>query len=101
MPEQPIIIPPSQRLLASAEADLFGALLGFHKKAMTLLRQSSLDDEQLKVVAARINSLLENSTVEVGQTKPLAVGEQLETAYEDVKRLVEKLSGSRDGGIEG
>ena len=36
--------------LVSTEADLFGVLLAFHKKTMTLLRESSLDDDKLKVV---------------------------------------------------
>jgi hypothetical protein len=35
--------------LSSVEGDLFGALLGFYEKAMALLRQSSLDEEKLKM----------------------------------------------------
>ncbi len=34
---------PNKPPLASVEADLFGALLGFHKKTMTLVRESLLD----------------------------------------------------------
>ena len=42
--------------LVSVEADLFGTLLAFHKKTMTLLRALSLDDEKINVVADRIKS---------------------------------------------
>lgn len=51
--------------LPSLEADLLGATLRFHRKTMTLLRQSSLDDEKMKVVAERIKTLLETATDEV------------------------------------
>jgi hypothetical protein len=38
---------PKKQPFASVEADLFGTLFAFHKKTMTLLRQSSLDDEKM------------------------------------------------------
>jgi hypothetical protein len=59
---------PNKPTLASVEADLFGAIFGFHKKTMTLLRQSSLDDEKLNVVADRIKTLLDAVTAEVKGT---------------------------------
>jgi hypothetical protein len=96
MPEKP-----KEPLLASVEADLFGAILGFHKKTMILLRQSSLNDEQLNVVADRIKTLLDNATAEVKRTQPLNVTERLEAAYEEVRRLINELSGLPDGGKEG
>jgi hypothetical protein len=42
---------PNKQSLASIEADLFGTIFGFHKKFMTLLRESSLDDEKQNAVA--------------------------------------------------
>ncbi len=92
---------PNQPSLAAIEADLFGVLFGFHKKTMTLLRQSSLDDEKLNVVADRINTLLDAATAEVKRTKQLNIKEQLEAAYEEVERLVDHLSGLSDGGKKG
>jgi hypothetical protein len=45
--------------------------VGFHKKTMTLLRQSSLNDEKLNVVADRIKTLLDTATAEVKRTQQL------------------------------
>jgi hypothetical protein len=100
MPEQPRKHPPRPPL-ASVEADLFGAIFGFHKKTMTLLRQASLNDEKLKVVTERIKTLLDNATAEGKQTQRLNVRERLEAAYEEVKRLVDELAGFPDGGKDG
>jgi hypothetical protein len=57
--------------LASFEMNLFGAILDFNDKTMTLLRQSSLDDDQLDLVAKRIKTLLEDATAEMKRTKDL------------------------------
>jgi hypothetical protein len=84
--------PPPKQPLASVEADLFGAILGFHKKTVTLLRESSLDDNKLKVVAERIKTLLDAATAEMKGTQQVSLTQQLETAYEEVKRLVDELS---------
>jgi hypothetical protein len=84
--------------LASVEADLFGGVFGFHRKAMTLLRQSSLDDKKRKLVADRIKTLLDNITAEVKRTQQVNLTERLEAAYNDVKRLVDELSGFLAGG---
>lgn len=92
---------PPQPPLAAVEADLFGAILGFHKKTMTLLRQASLNDEKLNVVADRIKSLLDDATAEVKRTQPLNLTERLEAAYQEVRRLVNELSGFPDGGKDG
>jgi pyruvate dehydrogenase complex dehydrogenase (E1) component len=100
MPEQPKN-PPPQPPLASVEADLFGAIFAFHKKTTTLLRQSSLSEEKLNVVADRIKTLLDNATTEVKRTQQLNVREWLEAAYDEVKRLVEELSDFPDGGKDG
>ena len=91
MTEQP------QPNLASVEANLFGTLLAFHKKAVTQLRESSLDDENKKVVADRIKTLLGNVTAEMERTQQLNVAERLQAIYEEAKRLVDELSQSDDG----
>jgi hypothetical protein len=96
MPEKP-----KEPLLASVEADLLGALLGFHKKTMLLLRQSSLNDEQQNVVADRIKTLLDNATAEVKRSQSLNVTKRLQRVYEEVRRLVNELSGLPGGGKEG
>lgn len=96
MPEQPNKPP-----LASVEADLFGAILGFHQKTMTLLRQSSLDDEKINVVGQRIKTLLDNANAEMQRTKQINLTERLEAAYQEVKRLVDELEGLSDSGKEG
>jgi hypothetical protein len=92
---------PNTPSLASVEADLFGAVFGFHKKAMTLLRESSLDDEKLNVVADRIKTLLDSATAEMKLTNQVNVKERLEAAYDEVKRLVDQLSGIPDGREKG
>lgn len=84
--------PPDKPNFPSFEADLFGALFGFHKKTMTLLRQASLDDDNLDLVADRISQLLREATAEVERTKNLDMTGTLESVYEEVKRMVEELS---------
>ena len=84
--------PPSPPTLASAEADWFGTLFGFHMKTMTLLRESSLDDEKMKVVADRINNLLDDATAELKRTQQMNIKERLEAAYDEVTRLVDELN---------
>jgi hypothetical protein len=78
--------------LASFETDLFGAFFGFHRKAMDLLRNSGLDDGKMKLVADRISQLLDDATAEMKRTKNLDLSGPLESAYEEVKRMVEELS---------
>jgi hypothetical protein len=63
---------------------------------MTLVRQANLDDDELKVVADRINILLASATEEVKQTQQLNVKERLDAAYEEIKGLVKQLSGPSD-----
>src|SRR5262245_11783298 len=100
MTEQPKSRPP-QPPLTSVEADLLGALFGFHERTTALLRQPSLNEEKRNVVADRIKTLLDNATAEMKRAAQLNVRERLEAAYDEVKRLVEELSGSPDGGIGG
>ena len=84
--------------LVSVEADLFGALFGFHKKTMTLLRQSSLDDEKMNFVRDRIKTLLANATAEMEKSQQFNVTECLDAAYCEVKRLVDDFSSLPDVG---
>jgi uncharacterized membrane protein YukC len=89
---------PDNRPLASVEGDLFGTLFAFHKKTMTLLRESSLDDEKKNVVADRIKKLLDEATTAMKQSQPINLAETLDAAYEEAKRLVDELSGANDDG---
>ncbi len=58
---------------------------------MALLRQSSLDDEQLELVADRIKTLLEDANAEIKRTKDLNVTGRLEAVYDEIKLLVDEL----------
>lgn len=93
MPERPKKPP-----LATIEADLFGVIFGFHTRVMTLLRESSLDDEKLNVVAVRIKTLLDAVTAEVTLSPQANIKQRMESAYEEVERLVNHLS---QGGKKG
>ena len=92
---------PAEPNLSSIEGNLFGALFSFHKELMDLMRQSSLDDEKLNLVADRIKTLLADTTADMERTKDANVADRLEAAYDEVQRLVDELSGSHDGGKEG
>lgn len=81
--------------LASAESDLFGALFGFSEKAMALLRESSLDEEQLKMAAKAITRVLENVRDEMNRTGNPNLAGPLEAGYEEVRRLVAELSSKK------
>jgi hypothetical protein len=93
--------PPPQPTLASVEADLFGVILGFHTKTMTLLRQSSLDDEKLKVVADRIKTLLDTASAEMNETQQINLTQRLQAVYNEIKLLVNELSVIPDDGDDG
>lgn len=82
--------------LASVEGDLFGALFGFYEKAMALLRQSSLDEEKLKLAGEAIRQVLANVTEEMKRTGNLNLTGPFEAGYEEIRRLVEELS-SKEG----
>jgi len=83
--------------LASVETDLAGSLFGFFTKTTNLLRESSLDDDQKKVVGERINTLIDNAKADMQRTKQLDLSEPLQAAYDEIKRLVDELSGNADG----
>ena len=78
---------------ASIEGNQFGALFISYDKTTKLLRQSSLDDDKLKVVSERIQRLLEDSRAEMVRTNDFSnLARRLDTAYGELKRLVEDLS---------
>ena len=92
---------PDKPSLASIEDNLFGALFGFHQRIVTLLRQSSLDEEKLKLVSKRIKQLLEGVTAEIRRSKDPRLQDRLESVYEEVKRLVDDLPSSQGDGKDG
>ena len=87
--------------LAAFEADVFGALFGFYGKIITLLRQSSLDEEKKKLAGERISQLLQDVTEEMKCSRDWHVAERLESAYEEVKRLVDELANPHGSGHSG
>ena len=82
---------PPKTPLADIESDLFGAIFGFHTKVTTMVRGSSLDDEKLSVVTDRIKTLLKAVTVGLNGSQQVSVTKQLESAYDEVERLVNHL----------
>jgi hypothetical protein len=84
---------PAEPNLSFTEGNLFGALFSFHEKTTDLLRQSSLDDDELKLVTGRIETLLEDATAEMKRTKDFSnLAHRLEAAYAQLTRLVDELS---------
>lgn len=79
--------------LHSVEVDLFGALFGFHKKVMVLLRAANLGDEKLGIAGERIHFLMDKATEEIKRTHDLNIQPRLDSMYEEVQRMVEELSG--------
>ena len=80
--------------LASVEANLFEPLTGFYKKVTILLQQSSLDKEKAKVVIERIKLVMRNVVDEQKRTKFMSIAGPLDSAYEELRCLIEELSGS-------
>lgn len=78
--------------LASVEGDLFGALFGFYQNVMALLRESSLNDTDLKLATEAIHRVLSNVNDEIKHTGSLNLKGSLERGYEEIRRLVEEMS---------
>jgi len=55
----------------SVETDLFGVLFGFHQRVSDLLRQSSMDKDELKVVGERIKLVIQNVTNDMKHSQGL------------------------------
>lgn len=83
--------------LASFEANVFGTLFDFYQKTMTLLRQSSLDEEKLKLAGERICQSMEDATEEMKRSRDWNLAGRLDSAYKEVKRLVDDLSDPHGG----
>jgi hypothetical protein len=82
---------PDNPNLAAFEGNLFGALFAFHKNVTDLLRNSGLDDDKLTLILARIEQLLDEAASEVKRTKNLDLARSLESAYEELKSMVDEL----------
>lgn len=91
--------PPDTPSLHSIDGDLFGALLGFHKKVIALLQAANLDDDKLDIAAERLKLLMAKSSDEIKRTHDLNVQRRMDSMYEEVKRLMDELSQSprKDG----
>ena len=92
---------PAEPNLSSIEGDLFGALFSFHDKILKLLRRASLEDDKLNVVTERIKRLLEDATAEMERTMNLNLAGPLESAFEEIKGMVDELSDPHDSGGAG
>jgi len=77
---------------APADADLCGMLFDFYVTTTALLRQSSLDGAKVKVVVERIDRLMDDATDEAKRSPEWNLTEWLDSAYQEVQSLVEKLS---------
>ena len=89
--EEPIV-KDGQPSFASAETDIVEALAGFQQRVVTVLRQSSLDDGTAKVLSRHIKSVIQEITDEMKGSRDFDLAERLESAYEEIRRLVEDLS---------
>ena len=78
--------------LASAEEDIYEALAGFQQRVVTMLRQSSLDDGTTKVLARHIKSVIQEIINEMKGSRDFDLARRLESAYEEMERLVDDLS---------
>lgn len=88
---------PNKSNSTTFEGNLFGVLFVFHKKAMDLLRNAGPEDDKLKLVSERLTQLLADVTAEAERTRNWDLARPLELAYEEVKHMVDELSGSAPG----
>jgi hypothetical protein len=79
--------------VASVEAKLFEPLTGFYEKVTILLQKSSLDTEKATVVIERIKLVMRNVVDEQKRTKSMNMAGPLDSAYEELRCLIEELSG--------
>ena len=78
--------------LASFEANSFGALIGFFEKVTVLLQASELHGENARVVVNRIKLMIQEITAEIKCSRKFNLAGRLESAYEEIRCLVEDLS---------
>jgi len=81
-----------QPSFASAETEILEALARFKQRVVIMLRQSSLDDGTAKVLSRHIKSVIQEITDEMKGSRDFDLAERLESAYEEIRRLVEDLS---------
>ena len=77
---------------ALAEKDILEALAGFQRRVVTMLRQSSLDDGTAKVLSRHVKLVIEKITDEMEGSRDFDLAGRLESAYEEMRCLVEDLS---------
>ncbi len=82
-----------QPSFASVEEDIFEALAGFQQRVVTMLRQSALDDGTAKVLSRHVKSVIQEITDEMKGSRNFNLAERLESAYEEIQRLVADLAG--------
>jgi hypothetical protein len=82
-----------QPSFASVEEDIFEVFAGFQQRVVAMLRESSLDDGTVKVLSRHIKSVIQKITDEIRGSRNFNLAERLESAYEDLRRLVADLSG--------
>jgi hypothetical protein len=83
----------AQPSFASAEEDVFEALAVFQQRVVAMLRQSSLDDGTVKVLSRHIKSVIQKITDEMKGSRNFNLAGRLDSAYEEIRRLVADLSG--------
>jgi SAM-dependent methyltransferase len=83
---------PQDTPIHALEGGLFGAIFGFHKKVMALLRAANLPDDKLGVASERIGHLLREMTEGIKSTKDLNIQPRLDAMYEDMQRMVDELA---------
>jgi hypothetical protein len=91
--------PADEPSLASFEGNLFGGMFDFYQKAVTLLRQPSLDEDKRKLLAERIKLVMNNVTEEIERTRNWRVAGRLDSAYEEIRGYAEELA-SKEGSEE-
>ena len=91
---------PPQPDLGWVEAEVLGAILGFHRKVTTLLREASLNGDKLTAVMDRIKTLIDDAADDMKRTREMDLGHRMELAFEEVKMLVTELSHSQSGGSD-
>ncbi len=82
---------------ASAESDLVEGLFGLYQKIRVLLRQSSLDEENLKLLPERIDLVMQKLIDEMERTQDWNLAGRLDSAYGEIRNYAEELS-SKQGG---
>jgi hypothetical protein len=87
--------PQDEPTVNSVEADFRGLLSDLHERVITLLRQSSLDENGLKLLAKQMKVVIQNVGDDLKQIKQMEdwnPAGRLESAYEEIRGFAEELS---------